>query len=127
MCRWLNKNAYVIAIKFQHQQKRPKGEQQVNQGILFGSVSHELKTPLHGMYLQVQSAIQIAKHELSRNEKTREILNILVDVQHNNYILQSKINDLLDFQRLESGIIEVNREEFDLNTILDSIKELFIS
>lgn len=79
------------------------------------------------MYLQVQSAIQIAKHELSRNEKTREILNILVDVQHNNYILQSKINDLLDFQRLESGIIEVNREEFDLNTILDSIKELFIS
>lgn len=48
-----------------------------------------------------------------------------MDVQHNNYILQSKINDLLDFKRIETGNLDLSRVEFDILNTLDDLKELF--
>lgn len=50
-----------------------------------------------------------------------------MDVQHNNYILQSKINDLLDYKRIESGNLDLSRVEFDVTNTLDDLRDLFLN
>ena len=75
----------------------------------------------------VQSSIQIIKNDFVKSDRSKEILVILMDVQHNNYILQSKINDLLDYKRIESGNLDLSRVEFDVTNTLDDLRDLFLN
>ncbi len=83
---------------------------------LLDCVSHELKTPL--------AAIAAASQELSRqtaNVKDSKILKELADeIRDGSHRLNRVVNNLLDMNRLESGVIRPKREWCDVRELLQS-------
>ena len=83
---------------------------------LLDCVSHELKTPL--------AAIGAASQELSRltaNVQDSQILKELADeIRDGSHRLNRVVNNLLDMNRLESGVIRPKREWCDVRELLQS-------
>jgi len=83
---------------------------------LLDCVSHELKTPL--------SAIAAASQELSRqtaNVQDSQIIKELADeIRDGSHRLNRVVNNLLDMNRLESGVIRPKREWCDVRELLQS-------
>jgi two-component system sensor histidine kinase KdpD len=86
---------------------------------LLDCVSHELKTPL--------AAIAAASQELSRvapNRQDPELLAQLADEIHaGSRRLNRVVNNLLDMNRLESGVVRPKREWCDVRELLQSAIE----
>ena len=87
---------------------------------LLDCVSHELKTPLAG--------IAAASQELSRlgsDAGNREVLQQLAtEIHAGSYRLNRVVNNLLDMNRLESGVVQPNREWCDVRELLQSAIEI---
>ena len=83
---------------------------------LLDCVSHELKTPL--------AAIAAASQELSRqtaNVQDSQILKELADeIRDGSHRLNRVVNNLLDMNRVESGVIRPKREWCDVRELLQS-------
>ena len=83
---------------------------------LLDCVSHELKTPL--------AAIGAASQELSRltaNIQDSQILKELAgEIRDGSHRLNRVVNNLLDMNRLESGVIRPKREWCDVRELLQS-------
>ena len=83
---------------------------------LLDCVSHELKTPL--------AAIGAASQELSRltaNFQDSQILKELAgEIRDGSHRLNRVVNNLLDMNRLESGVIRPKREWCDVRELLQS-------
>jgi len=83
---------------------------------LLDCVSHELKTPL--------AAIGAASQELSRqtaNVHDSQILKELADeIRDGSHRLNRVVNNLLDMNRVESGVIRPKREWCDVRELLQS-------
>src|SRR6195256_1767640 len=87
---------------------------------LLDCVSHELKTPL--------AAIGAASQELLRltpNAQNAEMLKQLAGgIHHGSPRLHRVVNNLLDMNRLESGVIRPNSEWCDVRELLQSAIEI---
>jgi two-component system, OmpR family, sensor histidine kinase KdpD len=87
---------------------------------LLDCVSHELKTPL--------AAIGAASQELLRlppNAQNAEMLKQLAgEIHHGSHRLNRVVNNLLDMNRLESGVIQPNCEWCDVRELLQSAIEV---
>jgi two-component system, OmpR family, sensor histidine kinase KdpD len=87
---------------------------------LLDCVSHELKTPL--------AAIGAASQELLRltpNVQNAEMLKQLAgEINHGSHRLHRVVNNLLDMNRLESGVIQPNSEWCDVRELLQSAVEI---
>ena len=79
----------------------------------FASMVHELRTPVTGI---LGLSELLAQTEL--NEEQRLKLN---QIQTSGQILLGLVNDLLDFSKLQSGKMELEEIEFDLNEVLDRV------
>src|SRR3954467_8864300 len=79
---------------------------------LLDCVSHELKTPL--------AAIGAASQELLRSIPENELAREIQDGSHR---LNRVVNNLLDMNRLESGVVQPNREWCDVRELLQSAIE----
>jgi len=80
--------------------------------------SHELRTPLTAIKEGVRLVIQEQTGKL--NDEQKEFLGI---VKRNVERLARLINDILDFQKLESGKMDVDMQKNDVNEIVKEIKE----
>ncbi|MCH8229379.1 MAG: HAMP domain-containing histidine kinase [Chloroflexi bacterium] len=81
------------------------------------TVSHELKTPLTSMMAFTD---MLVKHqEGARKDKNLKHLGIIKKSGKN---LQTLINDLLDFSRLESGGTNNQREEFEMDEVVAEVE-----
>jgi two-component system sensor histidine kinase KdpD len=87
---------------------------------LLDCVSHELKTPL--------AAIGAASQELLRltpDAQNAEMLKQLAgEIHHGSHRLHRVVNNLLDMNRLESGVIRPNSEWCDVRELLQSAIEI---
>jgi two-component system sensor histidine kinase KdpD len=87
---------------------------------LLDCVSHELKTPL--------AAIGAASQELLRltpNAQNAEMLKQLAgEIHAGSHRLHRVVNNLLDMNRLESGVIQPNYEWCDVRELLQSAVEI---
>lgn len=94
--------------------------QQINEERtkFIATVSHELKTPL--------TSIIAFTDILSRNQggsKKDRNLDQLAIVKKSGGHLLTLINDLLDYSRLESGEVKIEREEFAMAEIFAEVKD----
>ena len=80
---------------------------------LLDCVSHELKTPL--------AAIDAASQELLRSMPQNELAREIQDGSHR---LNRVVNNLLDMNRLESGVVRPNCEWCDVRELLQSAIEI---
>lgn len=81
-------------------------------------MSHEIRTPLH--------AIIGFSHLLLENRPRADQLEFLNMLKFNGESLLHIINDILDFNKLESGKLELDNEEFNLKDLLDNIYKTFL-
>lgn len=78
------------------------------------TASHELRTPLTGMAMSLNLLAETTEDKLSESET--ELLDTAVeDVER----LRSLVNDLLDLSKIESGKIDLDFIEVEVNFLLD--------
>lgn len=78
------------------------------------TASHELRTPLTGMAMSLNLLAEVTADKLSTSEL--ELLDAaLEDVER----LRSLVNDLLDLSKIESGKLELDLVEVEVNFLLD--------
>lgn len=89
--------------------------------------SHELKTPLTPLSLQIQTLQRILKRnklaEVS-SEDFNQIINSCVDQIASLSVL---IDELLDFSRISVGRLQINKSEFDLSQFVNDVSARFFS
>lgn len=81
------------------------------------AASHDLRQPLHTISL-VSAALDL--QDLKR--ETKNLVNLLNRVSST---LSRQLNDLLDISKLDAGIISVNLQSIDVNTVLMNIASEF--
>lgn len=81
------------------------------------AASHDLRQPLHTISL-VSAALNL--QDLKR--ETRNLVDLLERVSST---LSRQLNDLLDISKLDAGIIPVNLQNVDVNTLLTNIASEF--
>lgn len=80
-------------------------------------ISHEIRTPLTG----VISTLQTLKHTHLNSQQQA----LLQTVDHSSHRLMDSINDVLDYARIESGKLNLEHLEFDLEALLSDTLCLF--
>jgi signal transduction histidine kinase/ActR/RegA family two-component response regulator len=81
------------------------------------TVSHEMRTPLHGML----GLARLLQHEHPRPEQRQRLGLIERSGEH----LLLVINDVLDFSKIEAGRMEIQHHPFDLSTVLQESAGVF--
>tara|TARA_R110002072_G_scaffold282761_1_gene445793 strand:- start:12649 stop:13548 length:900 start_codon:yes stop_codon:yes gene_type:complete len=89
-----------------------------NQNNFLLSVTHELKTPLASSKLFIQT---LQKRELSK-EQQDDLLNKAVE---ENTRLEYMIDNILNASRIENNALNLEKEKFDLNLLIEKIKTRF--
>jgi PAS domain S-box-containing protein len=97
--------------------KRLKEVERLKQGFL-STVSHELRTPLTSVRGSLGLLASGAFGELPR-----EVLDIVAIAERNAVRLTVLINEILDLERLETGIIELQFAQVAVETILSRAVE----
>jgi PAS domain S-box-containing protein len=77
------------------------------------SISHEIRTPLHGIKGMTKLALDSAPSD--------EVRDRLQTIQTSTEGLQSVINDLLDYSKIEAGALHLVREPFPLRQPVDDV------
>jgi len=81
------------------------------------NMSHEIRTPLNA----VIGFSEILKDELEESAH-QEHLNSIITASDS---LLSLINDILDMSKIEANMVEVENEFFNLNDLLEEMKDIF--
>jgi len=88
---------------------------------LLDCVSHELKTPLAAIGAASQELVRVAPH----SEKNPRVLQQLAAEIHDaSRRLNRVVNNLLDMNRLESGVVRPKQEWCDVRELLQSAVEI---
>lgn len=78
-------------------------------------MSHEIRTPMNA----IMGMTNIAKMVVDDKEKMRDCLD---KIEHANQYLLQLIDDVLDMSRIESGKMELNYENIDLENFIDELE-----
>ena len=80
-------------------------------------MSHEIRTPMNG----IMGMIMIAQQNLSNPEKLSHCLRkINLSSRH----LLALINDVLDMSKIESGKVEIKRQNFDFRVFMEGLNNV---
>lgn len=107
----------VYKIKQSLDKERELAERQKN---FFLSITHEFKTPVAAVKLQLQTLL---KHQLAEDKKNELLSNAVRETER----LNSLIDNILMASRLESGQYNFNLEKTDLNALTDQILHRYFS
>ncbi|WP_062269978.1 ammonium transporter [Endozoicomonas arenosclerae] len=116
----LNLNIKTLQnIRDQLQMQRDKAESaNRHKSIFLTKMSHEIRTPLIGI---------IATSDLMKDENLTEDQAQYVEIiQQSGQALMDIVTDVLDYSRIESGKLELERQPFDLTTLFEQSKSVFI-
>ena len=81
------------------------------------TMSHEIRTPLNAV-------IGISHLLLLENPKTEQLEN-LSTLKHSSEHLLCLVNDILDFNKIASGQLELEERDFSLNQVLNGLRSIF--
>lgn len=87
--------------------------------------SHELKTPITPLNLQLQAFLQMYKDGTIENVDRDRLIRLLQTSQDQVNRLSRLINDLVDVSRIKAGQLEITRGKTDLNDIVAGVLAAF--
>jgi signal transduction histidine kinase len=82
------------------------------------NVSHEIRTPLHGLIGLLSSVI--------RSPMSEEIRKSLDKALYSSKTLLHVLNDILNFSKIDSGVVEVKTGPFSIKQLFDDVSDLFL-
>jgi PAS domain S-box-containing protein len=88
--------------------------------MFIASMSHELRTPLNFITGFTDIILQEISGEINQ-EQRKQLLLVKNSASH----LSSLINDLIDINKIETGIVQITVEKFDLSALSREIKDDF--
>jgi len=86
-------------------------------GDFLANMSHELRTPLNGIIGMTEVALSTGL-----DASQRRIIEI---ISRESSTLLRQINDVLDYSKIESGKLELEQVEFDLDALMEEVGENF--
>jgi len=107
--RKLRQNHHIIELlekNYENSQTEIKARDQ-----FLAIASHELKTPVTSMLLQVQTAIHNIRNVSLANFSVATLLKMLEDTEQQSKRLSKMVNDLLDLSLITTGKIDLEIEE----------------
>ncbi len=87
--------------------------------------SHELKTPVTSMLLQVQTAIHNIRNVSLANFSVVTLLKMLEDTEQQSKRLSKMVNDLLDLSLITTGKMDLEIEKVDISRTTQDVVERF--
>jgi len=97
-------------------QVRAATQASVEKSEFLANMSHEIRTPMN-VILGLSYALQ--KSELSSDAQ-----HMVGEIRGAGRLLLGILNDVLDFSKIESGMLEVQTEPFQLNDVLSNIASI---
>ncbi len=88
--------------------------------IFIASMSHELKTPLTLIISCTDIMLEKISGEINQEQKKQ--LTMTKNYAHH---LLDLVNDAIDINKIEAGIVDMTIEEFDLSALSQEIKDTF--
>jgi signal transduction histidine kinase/CheY-like chemotaxis protein len=86
--------------------------------LFLANISHEIRTPMNA----ILGYSQIIRRDKNLTHEQRHSLSIM---ERSGEHLLGLINDVLDISKIESGILELHENEFDLYRLLNGIADMF--
>lgn len=87
--------------------------------------SHELKTPVTSMLLQVQTAIHNIRNVSLANFSVANLLKMLEGTEQQSQRLSKMVNDLLNLSLITTGKMDLEPERTDLSDIVKHVADSF--
>src|SRR5579872_1289299 len=87
--------------------------------------SHELKTPLTTVVLQIQTTLHNIRNVSLSEFSVEHLLRMLQSMQNQTKRLTQMINDLLNISLITTHKMELEKEEMDLATLIADVAESF--
>jgi len=86
-------------------------------------VSHEIRTPLNTVFL----GLKLLKQQIRQKKSSDEYLVTIGDMHDSCDIALNTLNDLLSYEKLEAGILKLEKTTFSaLDFLLNAVKPFFI-
>ena len=102
----------------EYEEKAQKAEKASKMKSLFlANMSHEIRTPLN--------AIEGFSRVIVETDSQDDRMKFYEIIESNNNRLMCLVNEILDLSRVESGEIVMKKSKTDLNSLCDSIKNIF--
>jgi len=86
-------------------------------GTFLASMSHEIRTPMNAI-------IGLSQLALNRHVSD-EVRDYLEKINTSSESLLGILNDILDFSKIEAGMLSIEHAEFNLETVLDNLQDMF--
>ncbi len=84
------------------------------------NMSHELRTPMHGILGYAQ--LGISRFE-GADDKSNKLFTYFTNIEISGERLLALLDNLLDLSKIETGMMELHYEEFDLISVVESVSE----
>ncbi|SMY15973.1 ATP-binding protein [Photobacterium aquimaris] len=99
-----------------HARKRAEDSEQSTRDFL-AMINHELRTPLNGL---LGSAELLQDTPLNTNQT-----KLLTTLNHSGELLRAIINDLLDYSKINAGMLELIEKPFDTHLLVINLRDVF--
>ncbi|CAD8123350.1 unnamed protein product [Paramecium sonneborni] len=126
-CIWENKHSILVIMNDISEKIRLKHLREMDhyKDRLLATVSHDLKTPLNGMMIDINIMQHILQQKSSITHSNIEQLCLHLDEFHQSgQLLLSMINDLLDYSQINKGLLRLIPKSFNLNNTFKFINQL---
>ncbi|CDW76603.1 multi-sensor hybrid histidine kinase [Stylonychia lemnae] len=138
---WGDKECLLLTVKDITHEKIIDQKQLMDRlkNMIFKSFSHELKTPLNGIIISLETSNHISKQVMSKLRRDKPKGNIQIDdiqksskslrqqlkiIESCSYVLKNIMHDFFDYHQLQTNELSLNVKEFDLKTCIKDITRI---
>ncbi|CAK84106.1 unnamed protein product (macronuclear) [Paramecium tetraurelia] len=128
-CIWENKHSILVIMNDISEKIRLKHLKELDQykDRLLATVSHDLKTPLNGMMIDISIMQNILQQKSSiTHGNIEQLCGHLDEFNQSGQLLLSMINDLLDYSQINKGYLRLIPKPFNLNNTFKFINSLLL-